>query len=299
MPRREIFQGKKYLPITLMQYGRGCHYTCEFCAISVVFDKTHYYRPVEEVLREIEHQDRRLLFFVDDNLISEHEAAKRLFRALIPLKVRWVSQGSLDMTQDLELMDLMVRSGCLGHVIGFESVDPRNLQTMRKAPNLEAGLQRYKEQIAILRDHGLQTWASFTLGHDYDTPDSIERTLEFALHNKFTFAAFNILMPYPQTALYNRLKAEGRLLFDGQWWLHPEYRFNHAAFRPRRMTPDELTEACLHARKVYNSVGAIVRRAFDLKTNLRTLYRLGVFMTYSPLFRKETFKKQGMRLGKH
>jgi hypothetical protein len=104
-------------------------------------------------------------------------------------------------------------------------------------------------------------------------------------------------MPYPNTPLYKRLEAEGRLLYDGKWWLHPEYRFNYAAFRPKHMTADELTEAGFRCRSRYNSVGALIRRAFDFKTNMRSLYRLAIYAAYNPLFRKETFKKHGMRFG--
>jgi radical SAM superfamily enzyme YgiQ (UPF0313 family) len=297
LTRRDLFPGKGYLPITLLQFSRGCRFDCAFCATSAFFRGQHYCRRVDDVVREIEAQGRRHLFFVDDNLLANHEAAKELFRALIPLRVKWVSQGSIDMTEDRQLMALMARSGCLGHVIGFESLDPRNLRAMRKEPNLSGGLARYAPQIETLRDYGLQTWAAFTLGHDHDTVDSIERTLAFALENKFTFAAFNVLMPYPNTSLYKRLRAEDRLLYDGRWWLHPDYRFNYAAFQPQRMSAAELTAAGFHCRARFNSVGAIVRRAFDLKTNMRSPYRLAIYALYNPLFRQETFKKHGMRLG--
>ena len=74
--------------------------------------------------------------------------AKQLFRELIPLKVRWVSQASIDMTRDRELMDLMAQSGCLGHVIGFESIGSENLRGMGKAPSLKGGYQHYAPQIS-------------------------------------------------------------------------------------------------------------------------------------------------------
>ncbi len=294
--RRDLYRGKGYLPITLMQFGRGCRYACSFCAVSSFFDQQHYLREVREVVREIEHAEAKTIFFVDDNVAASHEALKALCRELIPLKVRWVSQASLDITHDPELLSLMVKSGCLGHVIGFESIDERNLRAMKKAPNVSA-FNGYKRELEILRDVGLQTWAAFTLGHDYDTRASIEDTLEFALTNKFAFAAFNILVPYPRTALYAKLAEEGRLLYDGKWWLHPRYRFNYAAFRPALMEPDELTEACQDARAKFNSVGSIVRRMFDFKTHLRSPYRLAVYLGYNPLFRKEVFKKHGMRFG--
>ena len=72
----------------------------------------------------------------------------------------------------------------------------------------------YADEIAQLRKYGLQTWAAFTVGHDGDTVDSIRATCDFAIRNKFTFAAFNILMPYPNTPLYEKLEREGRLLYD-------------------------------------------------------------------------------------
>jgi radical SAM superfamily enzyme YgiQ (UPF0313 family) len=299
LTRRDIFKGKGYLPITLMQFSRGCRFACTFCAVSTYFDKTQYCRDVREVAQEIEAAERQIIFFVDDNILSNFEAAKALFRALIPLKVHWVSQGSIDMTQDRELMDLMVKSGCIGMVVGFESINPQSLRWMKKSPNFIGGFRDYKPQLEIIRDYGLQLWAAFTLGHDHDTLESIEQTLEFAWENQFPLAAFNILVPYPSTPLYQKLAAEGRLLYDGKWWLHPEYRFNYAAFQPKNMSPEELTAACWHLRSTYNSFGSLIRRAFDLKTNMRSLYKLGVYLKYSPIFRKEVFKKHGMRFGLH
>lgn len=297
LTRRDLFRKKGYLPITLLQFSRGCRFACTFCAVSVFFDKKQYCRDVQETVEEIQAQGRRLLFFVDDNILSDHEAAKALFKALIPLKIHWVSQASIDMTNDLELMRLMVKSGCVGHVVGFESLNLQDLRTMKKAPNLVGGFKDYGPQLKIIRDHGLQLWAAFTLGYDHDTRASIEQTLEFALDNKFCFAAFNILMPYPNTPLYRTLAAEGRLLYDGKWWLHPKYRFNDAAFRPKLMSADELTDACFYARSQFNSLSSIVRRAFDFKTNMSSLYRLGVYLRYNPVFRKEVFKKHGMKFG--
>jgi hypothetical protein len=166
-----------------------------------------------------------------------------------------------------------------------------------KSVNYEAAGGAYAEEIRILRDHGLQTWAAFTLGYDHDTSDSVRRTLDFALENRFAFAAFNILMPYPGTPFHAKLAAQGRLLYGRSWWLHHEYRFNHAAFRPRMMSPEELTELGFTCRKTFNSPLSIVKRAFDLKTNMRSALKLGIYALYAPLFRREVFKKQGMRLG--
>lgn len=307
-PRRDLFRNKGYLPITLMQFSRGCRFACDFCAISVFFNRSHFVRRTREVLDEIASQDRKFVFFVDDNFLSNHEAAKSFLRELIPMRIRWVSQASLDMTNDPELMQLLVESGCMGNVIGFESLNPANLQKMKKGPNFlrrpnekirRVGWDQYEKPIQVLRDHHLQTWAAFTLGHDEDTVETILETSDFAMHHKFCFAAYNILMPYPNTPWYRRLEAEGRLLYGGKWWLHPEYRFNHAAFIPKRMSPDELTDACRTCRLRWNTLGSILWRMCDLKTHLSSPMRLLAYLRYNPLYAREAIKKQGMLFGLH
>ena len=295
-PRRELFRGKGYLPITLTQFGRGCPHGCVFCTISAYFKQTHAHRPVADVVREIEQQERRLVFFVDDNIAANPEAAKALFRALIPLRIRWVSQGSIDMTHDGELMDLMSESGCIGNVIGFESLDAAALRWAKKTPNLGTA-DEYGKEVEVLKRYGFQTWASFTLGYDTDTPQGLYRLLDFALAHKFTFAAFNVFAPYPGTPLYETYRAEGRLLYDGRWWLHPEYRVFHAPFRPANMSAGELTAIGADIRAKWNSAGSIVRRFLDPRTNMRSLYRMAIYWMYNPLFRRQAFWKQGMPLG--
>jgi len=295
-PRRDLYKGKGYLPVSLLQFSRGCQYDCSFCAVSQYFDRKHHLRRIDEVVAEIEAQNRKFLFFVDDNIASDQAALEELCHALIPLKVNWISQASLDVTRNRKLMALMEKSGCWGNVMGFESITEASLSDAKKMPNM-TGLSGYEQEIAALRDHGMQTWAAFTLGYDHDTVESIQATIEFALRSKFTFAAYNILMPYPGTPFYSMLAQQNRLLYDGKWWLHPEYRFNQAAFIPSLMSPEELTAACHAARTRFNKVASLVQRFSDRKTNFRTLTRAISFWKYSLLFRKEVYKKHGMRFG--
>ena len=107
-----------------IESGRGCPYGCEFCTVTGFFGDSIRFRTNQSVVQEmlrlkaLARQDRGkvAVFFVDDNFLSNQEAAKSFLRDLIPMKIRWVSQASLDMTNDLELMELLARSGCLGHV---------------------------------------------------------------------------------------------------------------------------------------------------------------------------------------
>lgn len=292
--RWDIFDGKSYLPLRLTQFSRGCPNHCKFCATGSLYQKTHCCRPPEEVIEELKQQSSPFVFFVDDNIVAQPDQAKELFRQLIPLKKRWVSQGSLSFTEDPELMDLMKRSGCAGLVVGFESTNPENLKQMDK--NCNMNLESYAPVIEKIRDVGFQLWAAFLMGYDEDDLTSIKKTVQWAIDQKFCFAAFNILSPYPNTPLYEEMQSAGRLLYD-KWWLDDRYHFGDCVFQPAKMSPDELTEACFWARRRFNHPLSILKRIFDFKTNAKDLWSLGTYLAYNPLFRRELFKKHGMVLG--
>ena len=140
----------------------------------------------------------------------------------------------------------------------------------------------------ILRDYGFLTWASFMIGNDFDTIETIEKTVEFAIKNKFTFAFFHVLMPYPGTAVYNQFKEEGRLLYDGHWWNHPDYRYNQATFKPRLISPEQLSEATVKANLDFYSYSSIARRMFDTKTNMRNFINFLVYTRINYIMRVTT-----------
>ena len=130
---RSVFHGKRYLPVTLVEFGRGCRLTCEFCAVQTAFHNTYRRRPVDEVIAEVAitapiGERANLIFFVDDNLSCEADHLKEFLRALIPLRVRWVGQAGINVAHDPELLDLIMRGGCRCLLIGLESLQPANLR---------------------------------------------------------------------------------------------------------------------------------------------------------------------------
>jgi radical SAM superfamily enzyme YgiQ (UPF0313 family) len=292
-PDRSIFAGKRYAPIALVQYGRGCRYNCDFCSIRAFYGANLRQRRVQDVVEEIAGIGRKHVFLVDDNIFVDIPKAKELFRALVPLDIVWSCQASIDVTRDRELVALMRRSGCLSVLVGFESLNARNLRQMRKGWNLKYD---YDTAIDVLHDAGIMIYGTFIFGYDHDTVDAFDRTVEFAIEKKFMLANFNPLTPTPGAALFERLKADGRLIHD-RWWLAPDYRYGHATFRPRGMTADQLTEGCYRARTQFNTALSTMKRAIDRRTHLRDPYRLGIYLLSNRISKREIHSKQGQRLG--
>jgi radical SAM superfamily enzyme YgiQ (UPF0313 family) len=294
-PDRSIFHGKRYLPIGLVEAGRGCHFRCEFCAVQSVFKNTQTRRPLDDVIAEVSsvRGNRRLFFFVDDNITSNLAEAKNFFRALAPLNIRWVSQSSINAAHDEEFLDLLVRSGCQGVLIGFESLNPVALAAMNKSFNTMRG--GYEAALANLRRFGLRLYATFIFGYDADTPESFSSAVEFAKDHRFYIAAFNHLTPFPGTPLYARLESQRRLLYDA-WWLDPRYRYNAVPFQPATMSPDALARHCLEARRTFYAWPSIVRRGFDA-VNRADSFMFRNFFPINSMLRVDTNRRDGFPLG--
>jgi len=244
---------KRLFNIFPIMTTRGCPYNCEFCCVSDLYGKKIRHIPVKNIVRDIVDSGAKNFMFLDDNIIGQPKYAKELFRAIKPLKIKWVGQASISLVKDTELLQLASESGCKALFIGLESVSEEQLKTMRKSikeiDHLEVALKKIKKM-------GILIHASMIFGFDNDTENTFEETLRFLVKNKIGTVSFNILTPYPGTQTFRKLKSEGRILTtDWQYYDH-----NTVVFKPKKISPVELQVWKTQIRKRFYSISCVFRR---------------------------------------
>lgn len=273
-PFREInvnhcsFTGKSYQKIGITQFSRGCKYNCDFCSIKAMYKGSVRQKDTGSIVQELKNSKEKLFFFSDDNIFYDEASAYKLLKE-------------------------MKESGCFLVLIGFESLNIKNLEQMNKRANLE--INDYEKAIYNIYSHGLLIYATFVLGYDYDTPKTIKETVRFALKHNFTIANFNPLIPMPGTLLYQRLKKENRLIFE-KWWLSNNYKYGDTAFYPKNLTPEELMTGCREARYTFYSTYNIFKRLAGNKLHWN-LKRFFIYLIANAVSKKEIHRKQGRLLG--
>ncbi|MBR1459454.1 MAG: radical SAM protein, partial [Oscillospiraceae bacterium] len=163
-PDKSIFAGKPYLPVSLVETGRGCIHNCDFCSITRFYCSRYYCRSHELILDDLRKSRHRYTFLVDDNLVADRKNAMRLFEEMKPLGKKWAGQGTLSMAKDEKLLKAMKDSGCEVILIGFESLNKENLQQMNKSFNYALGER--DELVRRVHDAGLGIYATFVFGYD-------------------------------------------------------------------------------------------------------------------------------------
>ena len=292
---RSIFRGKSYLPIGLVETGRGCRFPCDFCAIQTFFDRSHRQRPLDHIIAEMQSlkHKNKLFFFVDDNFAGNIKAAKPLLKALAKLQVRWITQMSINAAHDEEFLSLLNKSGCKGVLIGFESLNPDNLRSMKKNFNMMKG--GYDNALINLRKYNIRVYATFVFGYEHDTQQSFADSVEYAINQRFYIAAFNHLTPFPGTPLYKRLQAEHRLLYDA-WWLNDLYRYNDVPFKTNLLRPEDITRLCVQSRQRFYSLPSIVKRGLA-SINRSDWFMFRNFFPINIMHGNEINKRNGYPLG--
>lgn len=293
-PDRSIFKGKKYLKIRLIEASRGCIFKCNFCAITSFFDGSVNRRCTDTILEEIReiNEPDSLYFFVDDNSVAAPKEARKFYEALKPMNIKWVSQASINMTYDDELLQIMKDSGCQGVLIGFESLNKANLDAMDKKFNYARG--GFTKAIKQLNKFGIRLYATFIFGYDSDTEETFQQTVDFCKRNKIFIAAFNHLTPFPGTPLYKKMEQEGKLLYD-KWWLDETYKYGQLPFQTK-LPGKVITRECFKARRSFYSLRSILYRMSNF-VNTRTPFMFMNYWIINLILRGEGSQRDGYPLG--
>ncbi len=239
-----------------LMFGRGCPHPCSYCAVQTFYERSYRTRAIDAVIedvRRIKALGGKNLLFLDDNPIADVNAAKELFRRLIPEKIKWTSQCTIEIARDAELLDLAARSGCVALSIGLESDDENVLDGIRKGFNRPS---RYAEDLAKLRERGIQVIALMMLGLDGQNAGVFERTMTRLEDEGVSLVKLFTPAPYPGTRYHDEMKKDGRIL-DDDWG---RYDYGSLLVTPTGMTADELRNGFDHAYKRFYGLASIAKR---------------------------------------
>ena len=234
VPKRELLTktSKYYATINAVQTGRGCIHQCKYCSITAFYNGKYEARPIDEVIQELKDISGDFIF-VDDNIVSNADYAKELFSRMIGLNKRWVSQCSLKIADDDELLLLAQKAGCIGLFIGIETLNYNNLCKVGKGINTEYDLLT---RVRKIHRAGIGIVAGIIVGMDEDTVDVFETMLNFLQKSNIGIIQVNIMTPLPGTPLYNEMDHSGRIIDNDL----RHYDFRHVVIQPAQMRPDEL-----------------------------------------------------------
>jgi len=264
--RKGIF---RFLPTPLfpIQTGRGCPHSCGFCSVTLFFGSEYRSRPVPDVIDELKMLGAKSCFFSDDNIFAHPSRAKELFRSLVPLKIRWMSQGTIGAARDRELIRLARRSGCFALLVGLESISPESLASLGKTVNR---VNEYEENLKVYRKEGISIIASMMFGLDGEEMRVFKDTYEFLIRSRVPYTGWKPLYPYPGTPLLQKLKDEDRLK-DEKWWLNRELAGKFLDLKFKGISMEE--EAFYHDfmyyyRRFYSFWNILTRVIFPLQKRL-------------------------------
>ncbi len=254
--RRDLIKRELYLVPNSIVVSRGCPHVCDFCYKEAFFKggKSFYTQTVDDALAEIDRLPGRHLYFLDDHLFGNTQFANALFDGMRGMGRLWQAAGTVKSALAPKLLEQAVAAGLRSLFVGFETVSQTNLKEHHKYQNLN---RDYTAAIRRLHDLGVMVNGSFVFGMDDDDETVFDRTVDWAVGQGIETATFHILTPYPDTELYKRIAAQGRLLHS-RW---DEYDTRHVVFQPARLTPAKLEAGYWHAYQQFYTWGSIWRGA--------------------------------------
>jgi radical SAM superfamily enzyme YgiQ (UPF0313 family) len=252
---RSAFMGSPWYPV---QTARGCPHGCDYCAVTAFNGRAYRTRPIADVVREIETLRPKSVFFVDDDIFVSPRRAAELFKALIPLRIRWVGQGSINAAKRPELLELARAGGCRVMLVGVESLSRRELDSVGKRHNV---VEEYEAALRAFRRAGIVVQGNMMFGFGPEAPGVFDEAADFLIRNRVALTKWWPVIPLPGTGLYARLKAQGRLK-DEQWWLRrPSANgLMDLQFTGLEMGEDVFRDNYARAHARFYSLGSIAKR---------------------------------------
>jgi len=283
VPRRDLLDDKNYQIPYVVQASKGCPYGCEFCSLHAYLGHRVRYRKVEKVISEIKRMPGSRFIFADDNIYCDRRYTKQLFKALASGQKMWAAESSWHIAFDEEILSLAKRGGCVGLFIGLDSINEQRM--MRKVPKSNNIERTYIEAIKRIRDKGIGVVAAFVFGLDNDDQSVFERSLNVILKGGANLVNFSVLVPYPGTPIYSRLKREHRII-ESDW---AKYISPNVCFQPRHLSIENLTEGTLWAQKEFYSLSNIITSS--IKASMKLGWAAGLLSLKLNLAQKKNWGK--------
>ena len=253
MPRYDLLKKNRYVNRTFVQTSRGCHQGCTFCAEPLMNGLKFRYRPVDEVIHEIENCGARTISINDADFFGTPDRPKELMRALKGLGIRWQAGVTSKLAQDDRMLELAAESGCTMLSIGFESVSRATLKSVHKHVNRPETFAALVEKV---HSYGIMVFGLFMFGFDGDDRSVFNETVKFNIDAKYDACAYSSLTPYPGTLTWYEMKKANRIVsFD--WTMYDQ---SHVVFTPAQMTADDLRLGQSSAYENFYSASSIVSR---------------------------------------
>ncbi|RLF59189.1 MAG: hypothetical protein DRN27_03335 [Thermoplasmata archaeon] len=234
---------------------RGCPYLCSFCPESNTPNGSHYYkRSITEIIEEIKKAPQRIIMFYDASLTIDPVFTKKLFKQMIPLKKKFFCNGNVDvLSKDDELIELSKQAGCIGWLIGFESISQKTIDSVNKKTNT---VSIYKQAIDHIHLHKMMVIGDFMFGFDTDTKDVFQTTVKTIIGLGIDVADFTIVTPFPGTPFYEELKKQNRIT-SKNW---NDYTMYSVVYQPKQMNKEELIDGIYDVyRRFYAPKNTLLR----------------------------------------
>jgi radical SAM superfamily enzyme YgiQ (UPF0313 family) len=253
MPRYDLLKKNRYVNRTFVQTSRGCHQGCTFCAEPLMNGLKFRYRPVDEVIHEMENCGARTISINDADFFGTSERPKEVMRALKGRGIQWQAGVTSKLAQDDRMLELAAESGCTMLSIGFESISRATLKSVHKHVNRPDTFAALVEKV---HSYGIMVFGLFMFGFDGDDRSVFDETVNFNINAKYDACAYSALTPYPGTLTWYEMKKANRIVsFD--WTMYDQ---GHVVFRPAQMSADELRTGRGGAYESFYSISSIANR---------------------------------------